>query len=200
MLRSTVRVASSGGALQSSSSGKLSAKPIVPEFTAAQKLAAEAQRQAERELASAQQAVSEAVGVAKVLKKVADDAAHSVREAETSLAKKVVAVEEAKLAKKKADESALEALKTADQEANRFLEKAFDHFDVDKLGRLKPEQFPAILSSLNLPSGPGDVDEVVAALDANQNDVVSRKDWLLHMPQEMKNALHKHPQASQWAS
>merc|ERR1740121_1693474 len=166
----------------------------VPEITEKQKAATAANRQAHKDMATARQVASEAASVARVLKKVSDDAAVAARAADEDLKDKEVAAQKAMLAKKQADEDTLAEMNTEEEMYNDpdFLGNAFDHFDVDKVGNLKMDQFPAILKSLNMPSvvaatGLDAVEELFHCMDANKNELVSRREWVKYMPLQTRS-------------
>lgn len=191
---------------------------VVPETTPGQKLANEAKQKADDGLVAAKALAREAETVAMVLRKVAEDYSSKKKEADAQVLKKVAEeyaaekkeadarvqaaiklVDEAALAKKAADEKAVDLMKDAANQEKLFLRKAFMNFDTNKVGYLTHRQVGGVLEALKLPANDSDVDELVRILNVAGDNAVRDWEWESHMPEEMRQALRNHPLASQWA-
>lgn len=172
----------------------------IPEVTPEQQQAAMMKKKADEEAIAAKAAASEAAIVAAALRKVADEYELLKKKADERASTAHKAVEEAALAKRKADEKALEFMKTTAAQEKSFLQKAFKNFDTKSVGYLTPDQMQTVLKALKLPAESGDVDDIVQVLDIRKDEVVHSSAWVNHMPDEMKQALRNHPQASEWAN
>jgi hypothetical protein len=175
-----------------------SATPSIPVVTAEQRQARDAKKAAYQALTEAKQAASEAAAAAKVLKKVADDAATAKTQADAAVATAAKKVQEADDAILKSDLDSVEVTASAAEQEKRFLSNAFDYFDVDGTGNLTPEHIRLVLEALNMPAMLGDVEDLVEVLDDSKDNLIQKEEWVKYMSPEMKMSLRNSKQASKW--